>query len=173
MNRILIAYFSRKGENYSNGKMVSLEEGNTERAAVMIQEITGADIFEIRRITDYPEAYRACVTEAVDEMKRCARPELKKYLSSIADYDLIILGYPNWCGTMPMPVFTFLEHYDFAGKKILPFCTNEGSQMGHSEKDIADICPNAIVLKGLSIHGSDVSSSFETIERWIKESIKG
>jgi len=58
-----------------------------------------------------------------------------------------------------MPVFTFLESYDFSGKTIAPFCTHEGSGMGHSEQDIAKACPKATVLKGLSIHGTSASSA--------------
>lgn len=74
-------------------------------------------------------------------------------------YNVIFLGYPNWWGTMPMPVFTFLGEYDFSGKTIVPFCTHEGSGSGRSEKDIAKLCPKATILKGLAIHGSRVSAA--------------
>jgi flavodoxin len=84
-------------------------------------------------------------------------------------YDVIFLGYPNWWGTMPMPVYTFLESYDFSGKKIVPFCTHEGSGMGHSEKDIAKACPKATVLKGIAIHGTSASSADSNVSSWIDE----
>jgi flavodoxin len=82
-------------------------------------------------------------------------------------YDVIFLGYPNWWGTMPMPVYTFLESYDFSGKTIVPFCTHEGSGMGHSEKDIAKTCPKASVLKGIAIHGTNASSADSNVSSWI------
>lgn len=82
-------------------------------------------------------------------------------------YDTIILGYPNWWGTFPMAVFTFLEEYDFTGKTILPFCTHEGSGLGGSERDIKRICPTATVAKGLAIHGSNVKNANETIKAWL------
>ena len=83
------------------------------------------------------------------------------------DYDTIVLGYPNWWGTMPMAVFTFLESHDFFGKTILPFCTHEGSGMGHSESDIKAVCPGAKIEKGLAITGSKVNKSEKTIEGWL------
>ena len=82
-------------------------------------------------------------------------------------YDVIFLGYPNWWGTMPMPVYTFLESYDFSGKKIVPFCTHEGSSMGHSEKDIAKACPKSTILEGLAIHGTSASSAESKVSSWI------
>ena len=91
-----------------------------------------------------------------DDQKRDARPELKEYPDSLDAYDTVYLGYPNYWGTMPMPVFTFLEHFDFSGKVIRPFCTHEGSGMGRSEADIRRICPDAVVKKGLAVRGSAV-----------------
>lgn len=88
-----------------------------------------------------------------------ARPGLTDHLDSLASYDVIFVGYPNWWGTMPMPVFTFLEEYDFVGKTIIPFCTHEGSGLGKSEKDIARLCSKAKVLKGLAVHGSYVNDA--------------
>ncbi len=86
----------------------------------------------------------------------------------MADYDIVYLGYPNWWGTMPMAVWTFLEAYDFSGKTIVPFCTHEGSRMGNSEQDIKKLCPEATVLKGLPIKGSDVEKADKNIEAWIR-----
>jgi flavodoxin len=91
-----------------------------------------------------------------------------KYEHSIDDYGVIILGYSNWWGTMPMPVFTFLEKYDFTDKIILPLCTHEGSGMGRSESDIKKLCPNSKVLKGLAIRGGNVNDSEKDIADWLK-----
>ena len=86
---------------------------------------------------------------------------------SIDASDTIILAYPNYWGTMPMAVFTFLEQYDFTGKTILPLCTNEGSGMGGSERDIRRTCPGADVKSGLSITGSQASGSKGQVQRWL------
>jgi flavodoxin len=100
-----------------------------------------------------------CIEEAKQELRNQARPEMKEKLDGIDHYDTIILGYPNWWGTMPMVCYTFLESYDFSGKRIIPFCTNEGSGMGSSERFIKKLCPNATVLNGISIHGAEVQTA--------------
>ena len=110
----LIAYFSRRGENYVSGKLKELSVGNTEVAAGMLQQLTGADLFQLEPVHEYPKSYNACIDEAQADQRRDARPELKRYPESLDGYDTIYLGYPNYWGTMPMPVFTFLEHLDFS-----------------------------------------------------------
>jgi len=164
----LIAYFSRKRENYINGSFVNLSIGNTASAANIIKSLTNGDIFEIEPVNKYSESYYPCTKEAKDELNRNTRPELVTYLNSIEVYDNVILGYPNWWGTMPMPVFTFLEKYDFSGKTIIPFCTHEGSGMGRSVKDIQKTCPQAHILKGLPIRGSDAKNAGKEIQEWLK-----
>lgn len=165
----LIAYFSRAGMNYVGGEIVNLSEGNTEVAAKMIQIMTGADMFRIDTVKSYPEGYQETTEVAKQELRRNARPELTGYVDNMADYDVIYLGYPNWWGTMPMAVFTFLEQYDFAGKTIIPFCTHEGSGMGNSENEIKKLCADARVLKGLPIRGGSVQNAEDDIAEWLKE----
>ncbi|MDO4414429.1 MAG: flavodoxin, partial [Erysipelotrichaceae bacterium] len=92
--------------------------------------------------------------------------------ASIDQYDTIFVGYPNWWGTAPMAVFTFLDAFDFKGKKIVPFCTNEGSGMGTSERDIQKECPEAIVADGLSIRGSDAEKSEAKTAVWAAKNVK-
>lgn len=70
---------------------------------------------------------------------------------------------------MPMAMFTFLEHYDLSGKRIVPFCTNEGSGMGSSERDLKKICAGAMIEKGLSIHGAEAESSSGKVSSWAKK----
>lgn len=164
----LIAYFSRADENYFNGQLRTVETGNTEIAAGMIQKITGADMFKIEPIKPYSKDYNECIAQAQDDQRRDARPELSEYPESIDKYDTIYIGYPNYWGTMPMPVFTFLEHFDFNGKTIYPFCTHEGSGMGRSEQDIKKICTGAKVKGGLAIHGSSVHNAEAQIKKWLK-----
>jgi flavodoxin len=85
----------------------------------------------------------------------------------VGSYDVIILGYPNWWGTMPMAAYTFLESYDFSGKTIIPYCTHEGSGMGRSERDIKKLCPNAKMLPGLAIRGGSVDGADEDLSKWL------
>ena len=167
--KILIAYYSRRGENYYNGRLQNIEEGNTEHMAKVIQTVTGADLFEIGTVQKYLLGYTATTRVAKVEHQKQARPELKKMLDSIENYDVIYLGYPNWWSTMPMACFTFLDAYDFSGKTIIPFCTHEGSGLGNSVRDIRKACPNAKVLEGYALAGSAVRSSHELIETWLNQ----
>lgn len=166
--RNLVAYFSRKDENYVSGMLKYLEVGNTEVAAGMIQKLTGADIFKIEPRQEYSKGYNDCIAEAQEDQRRNARPELKTYPESIREYDTIYLGYPNYWGTMPMAVFTFLEHFDFSGKKIRPFCTHEGSGMGSSVSDIRRLCPGADVESGLAIQGGSVQKAEDKMKQWLE-----
>lgn len=119
--KCLIAYYSREGQNYVSGSIINLSIGNTEVIAKMIQEITGGDMFHIDSITPYPEDYTETTEVAKKELRDKARPGLTDEVYNMEDYDVVFLGYPNWWGTFPMPVFTFLESYDFSEKEIIPF----------------------------------------------------
>ncbi len=165
--KCLIAYYSRKGQNYVSGRIVDLKVGNTEVVANIIQKITGGDFFHIESVTAYPTDYTETTEVAKNELRAKARPKLTRQVENIGAYDVIFLGYPNWWGTAPMAVFTFLESYDFSGKAIIPFCTHEGSGMGHSEKDIIKACPKATVLEGIAVLGSSASSANSKVSSWI------
>lgn len=149
----LVAFYSRAAENYVNGTIVSLEKGNTEVAADIIQKLTGSDRFRIEQEKPYSSDYNECIAQAQRDQKNDIRPALKKFMESLDEYDVIYLGYPNYWSTMPMAVFTFLEHYDFNGKTIRPFCTHEGSGLGSSVRDIRKLCPGAKVEEGFAIRG--------------------
>ena len=163
----LVAYFSRAGNNYVSGTIVNLPVGNTEVIAKMIHEVTGGDLFHIEAVKPYPGDYTETTEVAKEELRAKARPKLVRHLETMDSYDRIILGYPNWWGTMPMPVFTFLEAYDLAGKTIVPFCTHEGSGLGHSVADIRKACPRSTVLEGLAIRGGDVNNARDTVSGWL------
>ena len=165
----LIAYFSRANQNYVNGVIKNLDIGNTQIAAEILQKQTGADIFKIDPVVSYSHDYSECIEEAKADQRRDARPELKAYPDSLDEYDTIYLGYPNYWGTMPMAVFTFLEKYDFSGKTIKPFCTHEGSGMGSSEIDLKRICPTAKIEKGLAIRGGSADKSASALVKWNKK----
>lgn len=164
--KVLTAFFSHKGNNYSNGKIVNLKVGNTAVAADIVAALTGSDLFEIEAVKEYPADYTECTVVAKTELRENARPALKK-TKSVDDYDVIMLGYPSWWGTMPMPVWTFLSGQNLDGKIILPFCTNEGSGLGDSEKDLRKLCPAADIKKGLSLRGTGIENSKEIIEKWL------
>ena len=128
--------------------------------------LTGGDLLELRQAHPYSDDYRTCVAQARADWQQSVRPELLGLPKDLSGYDRIYLGYPNYCGTMPMAVYTFLEHYDFTGKLICPFCTHEGSGMSGTEGKIAQTCPGATVCKGLAIHGSHIEDSRKTIQSW-------
>ncbi len=169
MSKILTAYYSRQGENYVNGMVRNLQCGNTESVARKIAVLTGCDLFHIETKETYPKNYTEMTEVAMKELQSGMRPDLVSSVTCMDQYDTIILGYPNWWGTMPMCVFTFLESYDFAGKTILPFCTHEGSGLGHSVEDIRHLCPDAEVKSGLAVRGSSVALSDKLIGEWLKK----
>ena len=169
MENKLVAFYSRADENYVNGLIKTLDVGNTEVAAGIIQKLTDAEWFKIEQMQAYSKDYNACIAQAQDDQRRNARPELKCYPENMEKYDIIYLGFPNYWGTMPMAVFTFLEHFDFSGKIIKPFCTHEGSGMGSSVKDIETLCPGAKVEKGLAIRGCRVEKFQKEIEKWVRQ----
>ena len=167
MNKTLIAYFSRADENYFGGAMRYVKVGNTEIVCGILQKLIDADVFKIEMKEPYSPVYMTCIDEAKRDLRAKARLELVSLPDSIDGYDTVVLAYPNYWGTMPMAVFTFLEHFDFSGKTILPLCTNEGSGMGGSERDIKRTCPGALVKPGLSITGSAAAASEGSLRRWL------
>lgn len=165
----LVIYFSRAGENYFGGVLKNIEKGNTEVIAEYIQEITGADLFKVEAKVEYSLDYMECIDVAKKEQKSNARPEIKESLEDISGYDTIYIGFPNWWGTLPMPMWTQLEKLDFTGKVVKPFVTHEGSGFGTSKKDLSKLCSGAKIKNGLSIPGAEVYDVKSTVEAWINE----
>jgi flavodoxin len=139
--RILVAYFSWSG--------------NARTLAKQIAQATGGDLFEIRTVAVYPFDYTATTEEAKREQRENARPALVGKVADMGQYSTVFLGYPNWWGTMPQGVFTFLESYDFAGKTLYPFVTHGGSAFGRSLSDIKKLCPAATLGQGLEVYAFD------------------
>ena len=158
MAKTLIAFFSRADENYFGGAMRYVKVGNTEIVANIIKDLIPADSFKIEMKNPYSPVYMTCIEEAKKDLRAKARPELVSVPESIDEYDTVILAYPNYWGTMPMAVYTFLESFDFSGKTILPLC----------EREIKKTCPGATVKKGLPITGSAAAGSKSSVERWLK-----
>ena len=166
---VLIAYYSRAGENYFGGAYRRISVGNTEKAAQMLAGLTGGELFKIEQAQPYSDDYNTCTAEAKAHLRNNARPEVLNLPDNLDAYDEIYLGYPNYWGTMPMAVYTFLENYDFTGKTIHPFCTHEGSGLSHTVQDIQKAAPGAAVTKGLAIHGSSVDGAKDAIAKWVQE----
>lgn len=167
MKRILIAYFSRNGRNFVKGEEKALAEGNTEKIAYWIQKKVGGDLFEITPAIPYSANYEECVKQSKAEKEANARPALAKKVENLADYDVIFLGYPNWWGTCPMPVLSFLEQGDFKNKLIITFCTHEGARSLYSVADIQCVAKGAIVKEGAAVNGSYLSAAEPTIDAWL------
>ncbi len=171
-NKILVAYFSRTGENYSVG---NISKGNTHIIADMIASETGGDIFEITPVKAYPEAYDPCVEIARNEKESNARPEIRNDIRT-EDFDIIFIGYPIWWDDMPMPVHTFIDKHDWNGKTVIPFCTHEGSGLGDTQRILRDACKGATVLSGLAVRGNTAQNKREeartSVNQWLNK-IKG
>ena len=171
MAKNLIIYYSRKGQNYVNGSIKDLRKGNTEIVAEYIQKAVGGDMFEVETVRDYSADYMTCTEEAQEELRTKARPELKRYLDDISEYDNVFVCGPCWWGTFPMAILTQLEKLDFTGKKVFPLMTHEGSGLGGSERTLKQSCKGAVVGKGLAVHGADAAKSEATVTSWAKKSV--
>lgn len=153
--KVLVAYFSWSG--------------NTRVIAEQIEELTGGELFEIRTVIPYPEEYRPCTEIAKKEKEMNARPELKTKIDRMEEYDVVFIGYPNWWGTAPMAVWTFLESYDFSGKTVIPFCTHGGGGEQNCFRDFVKHAEKAITRKGFITNGGKVMSARPQVEKWLHE----
>lgn len=168
-NKVLVAYFSRTGENYAVG---NIKKGNTHIIAEMIAEDTNGKLFEIKTVNSYPEDYHACTDAAKREKENNVRPSLQADIAA-EDYEVIFIGFPNWWGDMPMAVYTFIEKHNWKGKTVIPFCTHEGSGLSGTEKSLKTFCKSANVLQGLAIKGTVAQNSQvqarKSVSSWIKK----
>ena len=172
MGQNLIIYYSRKGENYVNGRIEDLKKGNTEICAEFIKEAVGGDLFEISTATDYSKDYHRCTEEAKREINENARPALTHYLGDISAYKNVFVCGPCWWGTYPMAVFTQLEKLDFSGKKVMALMTHEGSGLGNAERDLKKLCKGATFGNGIAIHGADAAKSQKAVADWAKKNVE-
>ena len=165
---MLVTYFSHAGENYNVGV---IEEGNTAKLAKVIAEQTGAVLFEIVPVVDYPHSYDECLEVATAEQREGARPEYVGDVENWDQYDTVFIGYPIWWGEIPNIVYTFMESHDFAGKTVIPFNTHEGSGQSHSQRDIEKTLPDANVLQGLAVRGAtaqnDADATAKAVSDWL------
>ena len=169
MTKSLVIYFSRAGENYFGGELKNIDKGNTEVIAEYIQEESSADLFKVEPANEYPADYMKCIDVAKKEKQDDARPPITETLADISEYDTVFIGFPNWWGTLPMPMWTQLEQLDFAGKTVKPFVTHEGSGFGSAERDLKKLCEGAEIKKGLSIPGAKVYDAGDMVKHWVSE----
>ena len=143
--------------------------GNTGVVADMIAQATGADLFSIRTVEQYPDTYDATIDQGQQERSDGARPELATHLENLDSYDTIFLGFPNWWGDMPMAVYTFLDEVDLSGKSVIPFVTSGGSGFSNTISTIQQMEPQATVQEGLSIGASSATGAQQQVESWLSE----
>ncbi len=168
---ILVLYFSRTGEQYTVGV---IEKGNTAIVAGMIAEKTGADLFEIVPADDhYPMTYGELTDVAKREQNENARPACKDELPDLSGYDTIFIGAPVWWGDWPMIMYTVFENNDFAGKKLVPFSTHEGSGLSGFDRKLASACPDSKVLTGAAFRGNDCQNRQESVENEVDNWLAG
>lgn len=174
-SRVQIAYFSVP-ENIETtdavgGASIVVKDnekiGNTEYVAGLIQQTIGGDLFRIETVEQYPLDHDPLVDQAADEQAEGKRPELKNHVENFEQYETVILGYPNWWADLPMPVYTFLEEYDFGAKTIIPFVTHGGSGFSGTVNTISQLQPGAHVSENtLSLSRNDVAGSEEKVIAW-------
>ena len=182
-SKILVVYFSRaENIDYDSGvdavasASINADKdgnavGNLRIISEYLHEETKGDLFSIHTVDKYPKGYRDTTDQAADEKNEDARPKLSNKVDNMEQYEKILLGYPNWWGTIPMPVATFLEEYDFSGKTIIPFASHEGSGLGSGPSDIKKLCPDAEVKDGFAIRGGDVKS--DDAKQTVADFVKG
>ena len=172
---ILIAYFSVMEtdgvDTVSGASRVTVNGevlGNNEYIAQIIQRETGGDLFSIETVQDYPTTHDPLLEFAYNEEADNARPELAAQIENLDSYDVIFLGYPNWNADLPMPLYTFLEEYDFSGKTIIPFTTHGGSGFSRTIRTISELQPDATVISdGLSISRNNVAGAENEVVNWV------
>lgn len=143
--------------------------GNTEGIAEEIQRQTGADLFEIEMVTPYSTDYNTVLDQAQQDQNEQTRPELSTHVDNMEQYDTVMLGYPNWWASIPTPVASFLEEYDFSGKTIVPFCSHGGGRFGQSLTALAKLVPDAVMAEGLAVNYSGGAGMPDDVAGWLAE----
>ncbi len=166
--KVLVAYFSRAGENYYYGNRTRLEVGNTERVARMIAESTACDLLQIQAAEPYSDSYQETVDRNLREQNDDARPAIANPLPSIDQYDIVLLGSGIWNVRAPMIMSTFAESHDFAGRIVHPFTTHAMSGLGTTERDYARSCLGATVGEGLAIRGEEAPDARPEVAAWLR-----
>ncbi|ROR83059.1 Flavodoxin [Plantibacter flavus] len=166
--RVLLAYFSRPGENYSYGGRTTLDVGNTQIVADMIAAASTVDVYRIEAADPYPDDYDATVARNVQEENVNARPAIANPLPDVAGYDTVLLGCPVWNVQTPMILRTFVDSVDLAGKRLHPFVTYAVSGIGRVEDDYAALCPDANLGESLAVQGEKAADARADVDAWLR-----
>lgn len=167
--KTLIAYFSHIGENLQDNEIVNLTKGNTEVVAEKIAELTGGDLYKIEEDDPYPVKYDDCVKRARREDEENIHPALKAGMKlNMDEYDMVYIGFPIWYRAYPRIVATFLSEYDFSGKNIKPFCTNDEGTFGISLLEMQGVLKGANIMDGLAVRGVNVNDADERIRKFVE-----
>jgi flavodoxin len=137
--KILIVYLSRTN--------------NTKTIAEIIQRNAGGTLVALELEKPYPGDYKATVQQVVKENETGYLPPLKTKIDSIKNYDVVFVGFPTWGMKLPPPMKSFLHQYDFGGKTIVPFNTNDGYGIGSSFETVKELCPNSKIMEGFTTRG--------------------
>lgn len=149
-----------------------LVPGNTAMMAQWIQEEAGGDLFSIQVAEPYSSDYDVCLERANEEKAADARPELSSHVEYMEDYDVIVLGFPNWWYTCPMAVFSFVEEYDLSGKTIIPFCTYGTGGMAATIRDLTKKLPDSTVKEPFGVSREEVAGSKDVVQEWIRNQLQ-
>jgi len=166
--RVLLAYFSRAGENYYRGGRIDLDVGNTQVVADIIAAAIDVDVYRIEAADPYPQSYDLTVQRNVREEQDDARPGIADPLPDVAGRHTILLGCPVWNVQAPMIMRTFVEGLDLTGKTLHPFVTYAVSGMGRVRSDYVDLLPDTTVTQGLAVQGEDAGQSGGDVTAWLR-----
>lgn len=167
--RGLVVYYSHEGQGTIDFNVKQFAKGHTRIVAEKIADLTGSDILRIVPKEPYPVEYEACCERAKAEYESGARPEINMPLESIDAYDTVFLGFPIWYRSYPRVIATFVEKFDFSGKKVMPFCTNEEGGFGMADMQLASAikAKGGTVAEGLSIRGKRVDGCDGAVRSWL------
>lgn len=163
----VIIYFSRTGENYINGRKQMVTIGNTAILAEKISSQVAISAYQLSPRIPYSDNYDEAVQAAEKEKNAAARVDYEELPIDLSQVDTIFLGFPNWWGTYPRVVATFLADHNWENKTIYPFCTHEGSAFGSSIQDLQEECVGAEIKTGLAVRGSKAAQSDTAIKNWL------
>ncbi|MEV4033634.1 flavodoxin [Streptomyces umbrinus] len=178
-SRTLVTYFSVPLTDDPNADMDADEKnsthivdgkvlGNTQYVAQLIQEGTGGEVFRIETARELPLDYPVLEDQALKEQEAGARPKLAKLIPNLDDYDTVFVGYPIWWYDLPMPMYTFFEQHDFAGKTVIPFTTHGGSRLSGTVEKITGLLPDATVSENaFTISRDDMDSADSEVDGWL------
>jgi flavodoxin len=180
-NKVLIAYFSwahnaqpldRDFDAITGASLIV--PGTTGKIAEIIRNRVNAPVHIITVDHKYPNNYDDCVSEGNRERNANVRHKLTSHVANMDDYDVIFLGFPNWWYGLPMPVYSFLEGYDFSGKTIIPFVTHGTGGLAGTIRELTAALPrDCKISKAFNIYhrnvNSAVNSAQTSVNTWLAE----